>query len=207
MARHKGDKHGAQVSHGHDQDGNHSSQEARGEWLSLRYVGEDTTLAGAEVRAHVFAQSTTIEWACAMTGPATVGGRDLLDFLPYASRKAWPGSVINISVSKTAERIGREVSRRLLSYYLPAYREGMAGLQRELTRQNGERDLAAELGAMAGTTPWRLNNQENMPWRVNVGHWRLCCEYGSVRVDATAITPDQARQLVALVRTWEESSR
>ena len=36
---------------------------------------------------------------------------------------------------------------------------------------------------------------------------RLCCEYGSVRVDATAITPDQARQLVALVRTWEESSR
>ena len=185
------------------QDENLFGEQARGERLALRYVGEDVTLAGAELRAYVLTRGTTIEWTCTMTSPATLGGKYLLDFLPYASRKAWPGSRVNISLNKTAERIGREVSRRLIGHYLPAYQEGMAGLQLELTRQDGDRDLAAELAELAGTKPWQMNNQGNMPWRVNVGHWRLCCEYGSVRVDATAITPDQARQLVALVKTWE----
>ena len=198
------------------QDENHRGDYEHGKRLALRYAGDDTSLHGAQITGVIPYRAPhlglSIEWTCHMWGPDNEGF--LVERLPYAVRAAWPGSSINISTTKTPERIGRELSKRLLSYYLPAYREGRAELQRERDAHAADGALAIELSTMAGTKVLHLhthmhNHTATMPWRVNAGPLgmaRLTCQGGKVRAEAFTMTPDQARQLVRLVSTWKGSS-
>ena len=187
------------------QDEPYAGDYERGRRLTLRFVGEDPTLEGTMLTALASrADASGAEWIAHMWGPGHSGY--LIDHLSYATRQTWRGSTIKISLTKPPAQIGRELSRRLLSHYLPAYREGMAGLQRKRVQADADSALAAELAAIAGGKSCRMNNQDNMPWRVTVGRSaHLTCQHGSVTIAAFSITPDQAREFVALVQAWEKT--
>ena len=189
--------------------------------IIFRYIGEDSLLQGAHVDgwiAHYGRQQQKIEWRCSMHAPAGVAGqRDLVDLLPYNARKAWPGSGINISASKLPIRVAKELSSRLLSYYLPAYRLAMQALQAETVQHAADNALALELGPLLGKSPAQitLTGQARngmhydyawmyCPEGTALAMRRLSVQHGRVEFERLSLTPQQAREFLALVARWAE---
>ncbi len=189
--------------------------------ITFRYTGEDALLQGAQVSAwfggyHSRQQQGKIEWLCSMHAPTGVAGqRYLVDLLPYDARKAWPGSGINISASKLPLRVARELSSRLLSYYLPAYRLAMEALQAEAAQYAADDALALELGALLGKEPSQitLTGQARngahydhawmyCPEGTALAMWKMSVQRGRVGFEQMWLTPQQAREFLALVAQW-----
>ena len=183
--------------------------------ITVRYIGEDSLLQGARVDGWLSKQGK-IEWRCSMHAPAGVAGqRYLVDLLPYDARKAWPGSGINISTSKLPLRVAKELSSRLLSYYLPAYRLAMEALQAAAAQYAADDALALELGALLGKEPSKITLTGLARNGMTCNHaWMYCpegtalamrklsVERGKVELERLSLTPQQAREFLALVAQW-----
>lgn len=184
--------------------------------ITVRYTGEDTLLQGARVDGWLISKQGKIEWRCSMHAPAGVAGlRDLVNLLPYDARKAWPGNGINISASKPPLQVAKELSSRLLSYYLPAYRLAMEALQVEATQHAADNALALELGALLGKQPAQITLAGPARTGMTYDHaWMYCpegtvlamrklsVERGKVELERLRLTPQQAREFLALVAQW-----
>ena len=149
---------------------------------------------------------------------APAGGgvyRSLVDLLPYDARKAWPGGSINISASKAPLRVAKELSSRLLSHYLPAYRLAMVALQAETAQHTADNALALELGALLGKAPSQITLTGRARNGTHSDHaWLYCPEgtvlamrtlsvqRGRVEFERLSLTPQQAREFLALVAQW-----
>ena len=194
----------------------HDDGESR-DRITLRYIGEDALLQGAAIYGWLgYRQQDKIEWLCSMHAPTGVAGQQsLVDLLPYDARKAWPGSGINISTSKLPLRVAKELSSRLLSYYLPAYRLAMEALQAAAAQYAADDALALELGALLGKEPSKITLTGLARNGMTCNHaWMYCpegtalamrklsVERGKVELERLSLTPQQAREFLALVAQW-----
>ena len=184
--------------------------------ITYRYTGEEACWRGARVDGWYDARTKKVEWQCHMHAPAGVAGqRYLVDVLPYDARKTWPGSSINISASKPPLRVAKELSSRLLSYYLPAYRLAMVALQAETAQHTADNALVLELGALLGKAPSQITLTGLARNGTHSDHaWLYCPEgtvlamrtlsvqRGRVEFERLSLTPQQAREFLALVAQW-----
>ena len=183
--------------------------------IALRYTGEEGFWRGARVDGWGNVSTGKIEWRCSMHAPAGVAGqRYLVDLLPYDARKAWPGGSINISASKPPIRVAKELSSRLLSYYLPAYRLAIEAMQAEATQHAADNALALELGALLGKSPAQITLARNgmsydhawlyCPEGTALAMRKMSVQRGRVEFERLSLTPQQAREFLALVAQWVE---
>lgn len=180
---------------------------------TIAYMGNDPLLQGAAITGYLTGYLSIpprgdgkVEWSCNLHAHQGGASRFLLDCLTYGERQAWPGSCINISASKAPAQVAKELQRRLLSYYLPAYRAGMEGWQRENAQHAADVALAEELAVVLGSkVGFEHNNALQSPhvWTSTLGGL-LSVSNGRVRIERSfSLSAQQALELCRLVATWK----
>jgi hypothetical protein len=163
----------------------------RGAWgvenarFLLDYAGSDTTLEG-------------------LTIAASSGGWNYNGQWRFVAQTAGHASM-NVSPHKTPAQLAKELERRVLAKAREAYRAKRAKDQTAQNQRAADNALAEELHAgyrgRYAVTRKTDTNHEAVVWGAE-GSPTLRVNYGSVRVEYFTMTPDQARQFVALVHSW-----
>mgnify|MGYP001620067155 CR=1 FL=1 len=177
---------------------------------TIAYFGDDPLLQGAAITGLLslpHRADSKVGWSCNMNGAKDGAYRFLVDCLTYNERQAWIAKGgINISASKTPAQVAKDLQRRLLSSYLPAYRAGMDGWQREQVRHAANVALAEELAGIIGSEVQFTPGESFTPayvWSKKLG--------GSIAVDGSVrfqrdfvLSAEEARDLFALLAKWKE---
>jgi hypothetical protein len=175
----------------------------RHEKACLAYIGPDPDLQGAYLscRSDLYGHQGKYHWQ---------GSTKDQRFNPYQelSRETWDAycTSINVAPTKTPAQIARELERRLLPQFLPAYRTAQQQYRTHCARVEADNALATDLGALLGVTP-RLKEQgrsDEATLHIPSGP-TLRISSGSVRIEHFSMTPAQAKELVALVQQWQQT--
>ena len=193
------------------EDENFRSDYQRCERGTIAYLGDDPLLQGAALTGFLsmpHRADDKVQWAGNMHAAKDGAYRFLVDCLTYTDRQKWiaKGS-INISADKTPAQVAKDLQRRLLSYYLPAYRAGMAGWQREQVRHAANVALAEELAGIIGSEVQFTHGESFTSvylWVKKLG--------GSIAVDGSVrfqrdfvLSAEEARDLFALLAKWKDA--
>jgi hypothetical protein len=115
------------------------------------------------------------------------------------------GISMNVSPHKTPAQLAKELERRVLAEARETYRAKRAKDQAAQEQRAADNALAEELHAgyrgRYAVTRKTDTNHEAVVWGAE-GSPTLRVNSGSVRVEYFTMTPDQARQFVALVHSW-----
>lgn len=191
-------------------DENNKSDYAREQRATLSYGGTDPLLAGARVDLWTERYRQTGKYHISLNlhaGPTANSyaqpNKYIPDTLPYHERLAFVSS-INVAASKPPARIAKEIQTRLLTHYLPAYRHAMTRLQEEEAQKVTDRALLEELAGILGCQV--EGERHGNPPRLYKGRIHgLSVQHGRVDVERQLhLSPQQARELCALVATWED---
>ena len=185
-----------------------TSEHARQTRATLQYVGPDTDLQGAYIYCSCpYWSGGKWHWAGQAHGP---DGASFADTLREPFRSGLNTS-IHCSPIKPLQQVAKDIQRRFLTPYLPAYR---AALQLWRTRQEqraADNAVAQELAAVFRVRPHALREHGRDEATIFPGHGspvsQLRIAYGTVRVEHCTMTPTQARQFAALVRTWQTTEQ
>ena len=193
------------------EDENFRSDYQRCERGTIAYLGDDPLLQGAGIDGYLplpYRAEGKVRWSCNMRGSKNGAYRLLVDCLTYTDRQKWIATkgTINISASKTPGQVAKDLQRRLLYFYLPAYRAGMDGWQREQVQHAANVALAEELAGLIGPEAQVTHGESFTPvylWSKKLG--------GSIAVDGSVrfqrdfvLSAEEARDLFALLAKWKE---
>ena len=191
------------------QDENFRDDYVRCERGTIAYMGEDPLLQGAALTGFLHMPHRAddkVQWSGNMHGAKGGAYRFLVDCLTYTERQRWIAKgTINISANKTPTQVAKDLQRRLLSFYLPAYRAGMEGWQREQARHAANVALAEELAGIIGSEVQVTPGESFTPayvWVKKLG--------GSIAIDGSVrfqrdfvLSAEEARDLFALLAKWK----
>lgn len=176
---------------------------------TLRYAGDDPLLTGASIEGSFdyYGRENLIHWSGNMHVPTGEHGTTYLpDLLPHDQRRAWPGGTINISANKPVARVARDLTSRLLSYYLPAYRLATEEIGRRAAQHCADVTLARQLAQILAC---KIQHQNGDPstvpqlWSNAIGPMRV--DHGKLYVERTfSVSATQAEALCQLIATWEK---
>ena len=176
-------------------------------YVMLAYVGSDPDLQGAYLQGHLDTRKNTVAWRCNMHARHEDGGsRYLVNTLPYAQRETWI-STVNIALSKSPERVARELTTRLLYHYLPGYRHAMQVLRAEARQKEEDEALARELAEILGCKVERrcTGSRHNPPALYSGKLWGASVEHGALQVHSGfSLNPTQAKQFCRLIAEWQK---
>lgn len=180
----------------------------RGEYVELHYTGSDPDLHGAylygTVGRYTQAKDSVVWKAHTHLADAPQGYRSIFDAMTYNQRQAWPGSSINVSLAKAPERVAREITKRLLTHYLPAFRLAMQASRKAQSQQDADYVLGAELAGILGCELRGRQGRDEHPTLYKGKASGLSVQHGSVALPhGFTMTPEQAREFCILVARWE----
>ena len=185
-----------------------ASDYARHQRATLRYVGPDADLQGAYIYCTCpYWSGGKWHWAGQAHGP---DGASFADILREPFRSGLNTS-INCSPTKPLPHVAKDIQRRLLTPYLPAYR---AALQLWRTRQEQrmqDNALAQDLAGLLGVAVHHLREHGRDEATIYGGQgsplYQLRISHSHVWVEHMTLTPGQARQFVVLARQWQTTEQ
>ena len=185
-----------------------ASEQARHQRATLRYVGPDADLQGASISCTCpYWSGGKWHWAGQAHGP---DGASFADALREPFRSGLNTS-IHCSPTKPLQHVAKDIQRRLLTPYLPAYREALRLWRTRQEQCTADNALAQELAAVFRVTPHALRAHGRDEATIFPGHgspvYQLRIAHGTVRVEHFTMNPTQVRQFAALVRTWQTTGQ
>jgi hypothetical protein len=182
---------------------------ARDDACTLTYVGSDPDLQGARIDGYTgrYGQTPgTVRWSTRLYVPHGAHGQtSITTYLPYDhQQQSWPGSTINVSLKKRHTQVAQELKKRLLAYYLPAWKYTVERLREEDAQKDADLALAQELATILGCHVWPGRNGKTPSVSSKPVH-EIRLEYGQAYVQqGFYLTPQQAREFCALIASWRQ---